>query len=80
MDGIELGKVISALNLRADQQPEDINNLATFVRIIDFAALISANSHIIYGRNGTGKTHLLKAFQEYCKGDYEHTKALPRLH
>ena len=77
MDRVEIGNVIAALKLRVDQQLEDVDNLATFVPIIDFPALTSANSHIIYGRNGTGKTHLLKAFHEYCEGDYEHTKILP---
>ena len=77
MDAIELGKIIAALKLRVDQQPEAEYNLATFVPIIDFAALASPNSHIIYGRNGTGKTHLLKAFGEYCEREYEKTKVLP---
>jgi hypothetical protein len=73
----ELIKVLSALKLRFDQQAESEYNLATFVPIVDFATLASPNTNVIYGRNGTGKTHLLRAFHEYCLNEYDSTRILP---
>ncbi|ENK0555391.1 hypothetical protein AB2T19_000130 [Clostridium botulinum] len=51
------------LNLYANQETIDyINNLS---------------NQVIYGRRGTGKTHLLKAYQELLINDYESKKWLP---
>ena len=47
---------------RAEQHEAEAN----YVRIVDFDRLSAANSEILYGRNGTGKTHLLLAFEQHC--------------
>jgi hypothetical protein len=76
-DSPELLRILTSLKLRTDQQPESEYNLKTFVPLLDFSALASPNTQIVYGRNGTGKTHLLKAFREYASEHYEKQKVLP---
>ena len=66
-----------AITLRADKQDESSDNLETFVRPFDFGALSSINTQIIYGRNGTGKTHLLRAFCRFCELNYPKQRVLP---
>jgi len=70
---IAIGKFV----LRIEKQQEEVEKLNYFVRIIDFGALSSSNTQIVYGRNGTGKSHLFKAFYEYCESNFEHNKVLP---
>src|SRR5829696_9209396 len=53
---------IQCIPIRAETQPEEVNTLESFVQIIDFDALSGPNAQILYGRNGTGKTHLLRAY------------------
>lgn len=73
----DLAKLLSSLRLRLDEQIEDEYNLATFVPILSFESLAAPNTQIIYGRNGTGKTHLLKAFHQYCRANYDAKRVLP---
>lgn len=73
----DLQDAIVSIKLRAEKQPKLENDLQYFVQIIDFAALSAPNTQIIYGRNGTGKTHLLKAFYQYCESNFEDNKILP---
>jgi hypothetical protein len=73
----ELPKLLASLKLRTDQQQEADYNLSTFVPVLDFGTLAAPNAQIIYGRNGTGKTHLLKAFCEYVYRNYETQNVLP---
>jgi chromosomal replication initiation ATPase DnaA len=72
----ELVKLLSSLRLRLDEQVEDEYNLETFVPLISFDALAAPNTQIIYGRNGTGKTHLLKAFHQHCRVHFDLNKLL----
>ena len=67
---------IQQVRLRLEkQQGEDI--LHSFVQVLDFQALSTPNTHIIFGRNGVGKTHLLKAYYQFCENDFETNKLLP---
>lgn len=70
-------EAIKAIKLRVEKQPAGVNSLENFVQTIDFNALSASNTQIIYGRNGTGKSHLLKAFSQHCEETYETTKVLP---
>jgi hypothetical protein len=65
---------IKKLVYRAEQQASYLEN---FVPIVGFAKLSTANTEILYGRNGTGKTHFFRAFQQHCYDDFELSKVLP---
>ena len=54
--------IIRSLAVRAEQDEPISGHLRNFVRIVDFEKLSSSNTHIIFGRNGTGKTHLFRAY------------------
>jgi hypothetical protein len=60
-----------------DQQDAQTSYSDNFVRIVDFERLAAANTEILFGRNGTGKTHLLRAFEQHCYANFETTKVLP---
>jgi hypothetical protein len=71
-------EAISKISLRMEQQSNETTSKESFVpAVVDFAKLASSNTYIIYGRNGTGKTHILKAFSQHCHDNYEEVKILP---
>src|SRR5215472_744066 len=72
----KLAKLLRSLKLRLDEQPDNKYNLDTFVPLISFDTLSAPNTQIIFGRNGTGKTHLLKAFHQYCQANFDSQKIL----
>jgi hypothetical protein len=69
--------IIKGLGWRADQAEPIGGYLRNFVQIIDFGKLCSPNTQIIYGRNGTGKTHFLKAYSEYCVTQFTTIRTIP---
>lgn len=73
----EVAKLFSSLSLRLDERVDDKYNLSTFIPLVPFRTLSSPNAQIIFGRNGTGKTHLLKAFHQHCVENFETEKVLP---
>ena len=73
----KLAKLVGALRLRLDDQIENEYNVDSFVPLIHFGTLAAPNTQIIYGRNGTGKTHLLKAFHQHCRVNFATEKVLP---
>jgi hypothetical protein len=72
----DLLSAIESIRLRAERQ-ELADSLKTFVPVIDFNNLNTINTQIISGRNGTGKTHILRAYYQYCEDNYEQNKVLP---
>jgi hypothetical protein len=68
---------IDSLRLRAERQQPDTRELEAFVPLVPFSALSNANTQIVYGRNGTGKTHLLRAYHEHCETTFKTGSALP---
>ena len=77
---IDREAIIDALNslrLRTEKQTQDKILLESFVPILSFESLSSSNTQFIFGRNGTGKTHLLRAYNEYSRANYEETRILP---
>lgn len=64
------------LRRRAESAP-DKESLRNYFPIISPNALLSANTQVIFGRNGTGKTHILRSAEEYCRNNYHVTKAVP---
>jgi hypothetical protein len=75
--GYALVQTLEAIVTRAEKQPSEAGDLQSFVPIIDFDTLSTPNTQIIFGRNGTGKTHILKAFYIYCQQNFEQKKVLP---
>jgi hypothetical protein len=70
-------KAVQSMKLRVENQPSTVNLQETLVPVIDFQVLATANTHLIYGRRGTGKTHLLSAFSQYCESHFKEARALP---
>lgn len=70
-------EAIGAIKLRVEGQTNENNSIKSLVQIVDFSRLASSNTHIINGRNGTGKTHVLKAFQQHCLNNYNDDKIFP---
>jgi hypothetical protein len=74
----ELLGVLSSLAGRAEQQMKKSGNpLDTYVQPVDFLSLKGRSFHIVYGRNGTGKTHLFEAFYKSCEASYHDYNVLP---
>jgi hypothetical protein len=72
-----LRSVMKRLGFRADQNEPVGGHLSNFVRIVDFDKISARNAQIIFGRNGTGKTHLFQAYAEYCAADFGSARRLP---
>src|SRR3972149_312485 len=59
---------VSSIQVRSDRQ-EDIDKLIrSFVDPGVLQKIDNNNNQIIYGRRGTGKTHVLRAFEATKKG------------
>jgi hypothetical protein len=76
IDRQSLINAIISIRFRAEKQPESVTSIDSFVPVIDPNLLATPNTQIIYGRNGTGKTHLLRAFYDYCETNFESNKLL----
>ncbi len=63
-----LRDAISNIQLRAEKQEDPSKILASFVDSGVMAALNNKNSQILYGRRGTGKTHLLRFYEQQLVG------------
>jgi hypothetical protein len=74
IDKTEMTKAIGAIPVGAERQ---VYNLDTFVPMVDFAVLSTLNTQIIFGRNGTGKSHLFSAFSQHYEQEYNREKMLP---
>ena len=53
-------KAINTISLRSERQSEDKKLIDSFVDIGILNVLVNKNHQIIFGRRGTGKTHVLK--------------------
>lgn len=56
---------------------DDVNYLELYAGIDTIESVYSIKNQIIYGRRGTGKTHLLKALQEQLIGNFYHERRMP---
>lgn len=70
----EWHKAAVALSSRAEELQ---NATETFAETIFLDALKAKQNQIIYGRRGTGKTHLLKRFQEECISEFQEFRSVP---
>jgi hypothetical protein len=77
LEPLELRRALQNIRLRLDKEPSYRDTLQKFVPLVSFEQVGTANTHVVYGRNGTGKTHLLRAFHEYCERNYSRTKVIP---
>lgn len=59
----DLKNIVLGLNLRSDKESTD-SLQKTFVQVGPVMVLLqSTNNHVLYGRRGTGKTHVFKVLQ-----------------
>src|SRR5438045_1289652 len=77
ISSLEIRRALQSIRLRLDKEPSFRDTLQKFVPLVSFDQVGTANTHVIYGRNGTGKTHLLRAFHQYCQVNYGRAKVLP---
>lgn len=65
----KLIQAISSISQRAERQ-KDINKVInSYVEVGILPQLLNNNNQILYGRRGTGKTHILRIFENYYKND-----------
>jgi len=69
--------LLSSLKQRAEKADELSSFSPSFVPVIDIDLLTNKNTQVIYGRNGTGKTHILKCFQELATFNFSGMRVLP---
>lgn len=66
---IKLIQAVSRISQRAERQ-RDLNKLlSSYVEVGIFPQLLNNNNQILYGRRGTGKTHILKYLQNEYVND-----------
>lgn len=62
-------QAVSSISQRAERQ-RDMNKLvSSYVEVGILPQLINNNNQILFGRRGTGKTHILKYFENQIKND-----------
>lgn len=67
---------IEQIEFRKEKSLDDEDLYYQFAPIVSYDRLACHNTQIIFGRNGTGKTHLLKSFNYYCKFKFEDERVL----
>lgn len=66
---IKIVQAISSISQRAERQ-RDINKIIdSYVEIGILPQLINNNNQILYGRRGTGKTHILRILENHLKNN-----------
>lgn len=65
----EITKAISNIAQRAERIIDEAKVVQTYVEVGILQQLINKNNQIIYGRRGTGKTHLFRFLENELKGD-----------
>jgi len=65
----EIIQAVSHVMQRAERQSDPQKIIATFVDIGVLPQLNNRNNQIMYGRRGTGKTHVLKVLGTLLSGD-----------
>lgn len=63
---IKIIQAISSISQRAERQRETIKIISSYVEVGVLPQLFNNNNQILYGRRGTGKTHILK----YLENEY----------
>lgn len=66
---IKIIQAVSSISQRAERQ-RDINKIvSSYVEVGILPQLLNNNNQILYGRRGTGKTHILKIYENFYKDD-----------
>lgn len=63
----ELTKAVAAITQRSERQQDPQKLVGAFVDVGILAQIQNTNNQIIYGRRGTGKTHVLRVFGSQLK-------------
>lgn len=70
---IKIIQAVSNISQRAERQ-RDMNKLiSSYVEVGILPQLLNNNNQILFGRRGTGKTHILKYFENQLSGDNHKT-------
>jgi hypothetical protein len=70
-------RMLGALRHRAEKADDLSAYAPSFVAVIDPMLLANRNTQVIFGRNGTGKTHILKCFEEIVIHNVDAHRILP---
>ena len=70
---VKLIQAVSSISQRAERQ-RDINKVVnSYVEVGILPQLLNNNNQILYGRRGTGKTHILKIYENFYRDDKNKT-------
>ncbi|MBK6536888.1 MAG: hypothetical protein IPG09_03625 [Ignavibacteria bacterium] len=64
-----IGKAVSNIAQRAERILDDNKIIKTYVEVGILPQIVNKNNQIIYGRRGTGKTHLFRYLESDLKSD-----------
>ena len=69
----KLIQAVSSISQRAERQ-KDVNKvISSYVEVGILPQLLNSNNQILYGRRGTGKTHILRIYENNYKKDNHKT-------
>jgi Cdc6-like AAA superfamily ATPase len=71
---LTIEEAVDSIRERADEL-EDLSKLFVDTNIL--SRLSQDNDQIIYGRRGTGKTHVLRAIHDHHRGSFDKNRVLP---
>ncbi|TIM39102.1 MAG: hypothetical protein E5Y55_31935 [Mesorhizobium sp.] len=69
--------LLSSLKQRAEKSDDLSAFSPSFVPVVDHRLLVNKNTQVIYGRNGTGKTHILKCFEKLATYHLSQYRVIP---
>jgi Cdc6-like AAA superfamily ATPase len=69
-------KAVAAVQLRSEKQPDVEKLMESFVDVGIFTQVSNTNNQIIYGRRGTGKTHIFSVLAAELSKNPRHTVCL----
>lgn len=69
--------ILCSLKHRAEKSDDLSAFFPSFVPVVDINHLKNPNTQVIFGRNGTGKTHFFKCFEEVVKYSFDHHDVIP---
>ena len=62
-------QAVSSISQRAERQRDISKIVSSYVEVGILPQLLNNNNQILFGRRGTGKTHILKIYENYYKSD-----------
>lgn len=65
------------VSLKHRSEKELSSYFKSYVPVLPISSMLNTNTQVLYGRNGTGKTHIFSCVTEYCCNNYLQEKVVP---